>query len=177
MRMVTRAEWYQRVNDAWPKPTPALTFPEAERAARRLLRFLKLPRFKIEETSGNRYTWVRHSVLSINVERGWHHFIHGLSHYSHWWHHRSDADYRPHGGQHARLELRCIKEVVKRGWLDGRLKTEEKPEAPPADPAVIRTEKIEHAERMLARAMTRAKRAETIRKKWARRLARLTRGA
>lgn len=176
--MVTRQELYARVNSAWPAIVPPLTFPEAKRAAKRLLRFLKLPNYHIEETSGNRYTWIRNSVLNINLDprglirSGWQDLVHMLTRYAHRFHDRSVA---PHAKAHARLELRTIKEVVKRGWLDGRLK--DKPKLVPAAPTPIeeRSEKIEHARAKLREASTRLKRATTILKKWQRRIRHLER--
>ena len=117
---MTIADWYQRVNEAWPKPIPALTAAEAIAAAKRLYRFGMKRTFRgpVRVTSGNRYTWVRRGEMVVNPQHGWHGVIHLLSHYCH---SRRHPDERPHSRTHARIELRMIKEVVRRGWLDGRL--------------------------------------------------------
>jgi hypothetical protein len=166
---MNRRDWYARVNAAWPSPLPQLTGPEAVKATRRLLRFCKVrvpP--EITLTSGNRHTWIGGGV--INPDRGWHTLVHSISHYAH---RRRLPGLAPHDKSHARLELRLVKQVVKRGWLEGRLKPQPKPEAPAPAPSDLAKEKIDHAKSMLRRADTRLKRAETIRRKWARRVKRL----
>jgi len=71
----------------------------------------------------------------------------------------------PHGKDHARFEMRMIKEVKKRGWLEGGLRDPEKQPAP-ISPTISLAKKQKHAETMLKRAERRLKRAETIAKKW-----------
>lgn len=140
--MVTRAEWYQRVNAAWPEDVSIPTAEEAVRAVRKLYRFVKghklgLP---IQITSGNRYTYAHGGMLYVNPNcrgRGWRELVHDLSH----WLHQETGD-KPHAKSHARLELRLAKEVVKRGWLAGTLKTPEKPEQAGPDPKVLRHQRI-----------------------------------
>ncbi len=188
--MVSRRDYYARVNAAWPEQVPALTAEEAVRAAKRLWRFATGSRaVRVDVTSGNRRTarvggegpgkdWLR-----VNPDRGWHGLVHALSHWAAWAvpakalgaahaHERGQ-----HTKAHARLELRMVKQVVARGWLDGRLKDKAPAPAAPAAPQQKADAAIEHARRMLAKATTRAKRAETIRKKWAKRLARAERKA
>ncbi len=166
--MVTRREWYERVNAAWPKNVPALTFPEARRAARRLARFAKVTvPTRIVETTGNRYTRLFYGELRINTSRGWHGFVHSLSHL---FHRRTMRGFAPHDPTHARLELRLIKEVLRRGWLDGRLK--DRPTQVAAVSLVGECERdAMHAQRMLKRAETRLKRATTIVRNWRKKLA------
>lgn len=128
MSRVPRYEWYRRVNAAWPKEIPALTGQEAVRAFRRLYRFVHRRTFsgKIELTSGNRLTWTRHGVWYLNPKQGWPQFVHFLSH-------RFDHSLRPdsgHDADHARLELRMIKQVIRRGWLAGRLNQNTAPREP-----------------------------------------------
>lgn len=68
-------------------------------------------------TSGNRYTR-RRGIWYVNPERGWKDLVHVLSHYT---------ERSGHNGKHARMERRMIREVKRRGWLDGSLKRPEKP--------------------------------------------------
>jgi hypothetical protein len=120
MSRVTRAEWYERVNNTWPSPVPRLSADEAVRAGRRLYRFAMRRTFrgKVRVTSGRRYTWIRRGEMVVNPEHAWHGLVHLLSHYCH---RRLHPDENPHGGAHARLEIRMIKEAIKRGWLNGNL--------------------------------------------------------
>lgn len=126
--MVSRKEWYARVNAAWPEELPTLTEDEATRAAKKLWRWaLGTDPIPIEITSGNRYTWTHQGKLRVNASAGWNRFIHDLSHL--FWRKANGYDaVKPHEKGHARFELRMRKEVLKRGWLDGKLKREPKPE-------------------------------------------------
>lgn len=132
MSRLSRRAWYERVNAAWPaEPPPKLTDVEAVRATKRLYRFVRGRNnpYPIRLTSGNRRTWLRHGALVVNPEKGWHALIHYLSHL--WG--------GGHGSEHARLERRMIKEVVRRGWLAGKLRDQPKPPPPPApDPKLVR---------------------------------------
>lgn len=122
---------------AWPAEIPELTGPEASRAARRLWRFAMGKTFegKVELTSGNRYTstfWPRDSntiALRVNPTKGWRELIHDLSHL---FVSRANPDERPHSKFHAAFEAKLVREVIKRGWLDGRLRDAE-PVAPSID--------------------------------------------
>jgi hypothetical protein len=127
MAKVTRKEWYRRVNAAWPATVPALTAEEATRAARRLYRFVtkRTWRGAVVVTSGRRYTWIRSGRLIVNPTRGWRHLVHELSHVL-----ESYAGTHGHTAAHARLEMRMVKEVVRRGWLGGKLATPVRPAAP-----------------------------------------------
>lgn len=168
---MNRRDWYERVNAAWPAgPLPKLTGPEALKAARRLFRFCKVGIPHLELTSGNRHTWMkRGGTFQVNPDKGWHSLVHSVSHWAHY--SRNGNLTAPHAKEHARLELRLVRQVVKRGWLDGRLRPKPRTLAAPVPPSP--DAKLEHARTMLRRAETRAKRAETIRKKWARRVSRL----
>ena len=137
MSRVTRREWYERVNAEWPEIVPPLTAEDAPRALRRLYRFAcKRPlRAKIHITSGNRRTNRRHLEWYVNPSHGWKDLVHILSHY---------AERSGHNGKHARMELRMIREVKHRGWLDGALKR-------PSQPPVVRDLRRERYERVLAR--------------------------
>lgn len=137
MSKITIADWYKRVNATWPDEVPAPTPIEATRAAKKLYRFAMGRKFtgKIKVTSGNRFTWINNHIMYVNPKGqqrggfGWKGLVHNLSH---WAAHQLNDDCRPHSGAHARLEIRMIKQVIKRGWLKGALL---KPvtDAPPID--------------------------------------------
>lgn len=129
---------YESVNSAWPegtrdgrdlKPTPA----EAVAAVRRLWRFaMKKPcPFEIKTTSGNRRGGIRRGILSVNPDRwggGWHEVVHMISHHCAF---RLYPKARAHDalGRHAFVEREMIQHVVASGWLDGKLRRPENPEA------------------------------------------------
>ena len=168
---MNRREWYERVNAAWPAQVPALTGAEAVKAARRLFRWAGMKVREVTETSGNRHNWGDAGSFVVNPEKGWRELVHGVSHWVHYLRNRVGAFRSPHDKSHARLELSMVRQVVKRGWLDGRLKS--KPAAAAAAVPTAKNDKLAHARAMLAKADTRLKRATTIRRKWARRVARL----
>lgn len=155
MARVTRKEWYRRVNGAWPEIVPRLTGEEAVRAGKKLYRFVtgRTWRNPVVVTSGNRYTWIRGGVMYVNPEKGWCDLVHLLSHYLAERHLGVD---RPHGGDHARVELRMIKEVVRRGWLQGSLKSKPKP----AVVRDVRADRKASIEARIARWESKRKRAE-----------------
>lgn len=121
----------------WPSSIPPLTAEEATRAVRRLWRFSlgEKMRGDVTITSGNRratrLVWTPTGSgstrgLAVNPSKGWRELIHDLSH---------DLDYlangeTQHGKHHARFEAKLVREVVRRGWLDGKLRDA------PAEPAV-----------------------------------------
>lgn len=167
--MTTIAEWYARVNSAWPKDVPQLTLQEAERAIRKLYRFSfgkKAPYEQYIETRGkhryNRSAFrAGKRVFLVNLGGhhrggGWDSLLHDLSHR---WH-----SGKPHSRQHARLELRLRAEVLKRGWLAGSLKSEEPPAVLPTPQDRFRGN-IELISAKLARWQTKWRRAETAIKK------------
>lgn len=164
MSRVTRKEWYRRVNAAWPADVPPLTAPEAVRAVRRLYRFglRRTFRGEVRVTSGRRYTWMYHGVLFVNPEKGWKDLVHLISHYAA---ERLEPG-AAHGGYHARMELRMIKAVIRRGWLSGALRD---PERAP----VVVDERAARQGRLAVRLVAwerRAKRAATALKKLRRQL-------
>jgi hypothetical protein len=117
------AENYQRINATWGVDIPPLTELEAVRAARKLFRFTMRRTFngKVFVTSGRRYTWIRRGNIYVNPEKGWKELVHMISH---WCCHRMRPEAKNHSKVHARFEQRMVKEVLKRGWLQGTLKTE-----------------------------------------------------
>jgi hypothetical protein len=170
--MVSRRDWYARVNAAWTAarpanaPLPTLTGPEAVRAARRLFRFETRTTWTrpVRVTSGNRYTYAHGGVLHVNPDRGWSEFVHELSH---WLHNRAGArsQFGPHHPSHARLELRLVNQVVRRGWLDGRLRDKERPAelasrfTPPDDRVERRAAQVRRLETKLKSLATRLRTA------------------
>jgi hypothetical protein len=152
---------YHSVNGQWPAPAsqlPKLTGPEALAAAKRLYRIGMGRAFtgKWKLTSGNRYTWPRRGVFYVNAEAGWWRLVHDLSHHIH---HRKHPGKKPHDFRHAFVERELIKEVVSRGWLDGKLR---RPERPEPDVTAIRHQRVLEA---IARWERKAKRAETALRK------------
>lgn len=139
--MVSRTEWYERVNATWPVDVPPLTGPEAVRAARRLHRFVRKRKctLPVKVTSGNRYSYAHGGVLYVNPESrnhggGWKALLHDLSHW---------LDPGPaHSKEHAKLEARLVREVVRRGWLEGRLKDKPKPGNQTVDPKAAKYRSI-----------------------------------
>lgn len=170
--MSMRDYYDQAVNNLWPKPLPAMTGAEAERAAKRLYehalgRKLLLP---IVLTSGRNNTYIRNGRLRVNPTRGWCDFVHELSHTLH---RRLHPGCRPHGIEHGRLERRLIQYVLDHGWLDGRLRPPPpKPPRPAADPRLVKHQRTLEG---IKRWTTKHKRATTALRKLAQQKARLER--
>lgn len=183
MAKLSKRKWYERVNAAWPEQLPELTAIEAVRAGRKLYRFMNgktFPAAQVRLTSGQRYSDIRRSTMFINPtghtrgsRRGWEALVHDLSH----------VFYRgKHSGTHARVEIMMIKEVIKRGWLDGGLKEKTlvidpaqwTPEVVARD---VRALKIERAKAAIVRWERKEKRAQNALKKLHRSLGALVRAA
>lgn len=175
--MIAKREWYKRTEATWPEITlPALTDDEAIRATRKLYRFVlgKACKRKFHVSSGKIYPTIYHKgsgpglphgCARVNPGMGWPTLVHALSH---------DLG-GGHSKKHARLEARMIREVLKRGWLDGTLKTEPKPEPTAADRDAKRLAQVEAG---IERWERKRKRAETaLRKLRRRRNYYLTKGA
>ena len=128
---MNRRDWYERTDATWPAEVPPLTGDEAIRAARKLYRFVFGRTYlkPVTVTSGNRYSGYGDKGLVVNPvghrrgPGGWKAMVHELSH----------AFGGGHSKRHARLEARMIREVLRRGWLDGSLKSEPKPESTQVD--------------------------------------------
>lgn len=161
MTRITRKEWYRRVNALWPAEVPPLTPLEAIRAARKLYRFVTgktFPAASVRLTSGNRFTDIRRGVMFVSTEprfgrHAWDRLVHELSH---------TLCHAPHGAEHARLEMRMIREVLRRGWLNGTLKDKPKIEMPAPDKKAIKYARTLAA---IKRWTTKATRAENALKK------------
>ena len=154
------------VNRAWPEELPLLTAEEALSVAKRLYRFgmKRAWKGKWALTSGRRYTWPRRGVYFVNPvgsrSRGWRDLVHEVSHYVH---SRRYPGKRGHDIRHEILEREMVDHVVRSGWLDGRFR---KAQAPSVSGFEKLERKLAHAQQMLSKAETRAKRAATLRKKW-----------
>jgi hypothetical protein len=120
--VTTISEWYKRVNAVFPSPLPRLTDRAAKTAVKRLWRWAtgrKLT-YKIVIVRGKRRrTWMDGGKLNVAPDGGWGHFCHDLSHLL--WQEENGWMVRPHERGHAQFEHRMRKEVVRRGWLDGKL--------------------------------------------------------
>jgi hypothetical protein len=145
---VNIAQAYEKVNLIKPvDPVTPLTLDEATRAVRKMYRHLsghKFP-YRITETSGNRYTWLRGSEFRVNVEKGWGDLIHLFSH----WYYTEKIGGRPHSKVHARIERKLRAWAIKNGWMNGALKKAELPPIPPPLIADIRAKKIEKRQRQI----------------------------
>jgi len=190
MSKVTIREWYERVNSTWPAglvPTVPTEY-EARRGARALWRAILGGRApEVEITSGNRYTWTHKGKLRVNPNRreyagrdaqgnerwigGWQAIVHDLSHL---FHRRLNPGARPHGAQQARLEIRCIKIVVKRGWFTGSLLPVVLDVDADTIKANLKAKRLAQVEAGIKRWTTKAKRAATALKKLERERRRLT---
>lgn len=162
-KRLTIATAYERVNATWPADVPSLSPEEAERAARRLYRWALGETWDgpVHVSSGNRYSgafW-RDGVktLVVNPERGWKSFVHNLSHNFYWWANRGA---KPHSKEHASVEKAMIKEVIRRGWLGGKLKSGAVEEAKPSRLELIET-KLVRIDRRIEDWERKAKRAAT----------------
>ena len=136
--MVTIREWYERANAVWPSDLPELTMPEALRAARKLWRYAAGSRHWQWDAirpvyRKTQYTWIRRGILFVNHNKiewipgqgraigGWRTFVHDLGHCIDYHTGERRKAGRPHSKQHARLEIRLAKQVIQRGWLEGKL--------------------------------------------------------
>lgn len=116
--------WDALVNSKF-EGQPILSAEESVAAARKLYRHAmgKPWAGPVRVVSGNRYTWVRDGVLSVNPDkrevhtRGLRSIIHDLSHYCHYRLHPKDA---PHSRRQAQLEGRLAKFAIDRGWHEGK---------------------------------------------------------
>lgn len=162
--MTTIRKFYeQHVETQWPKQLPKLTATEADRAARRLYRFVfkRACPYPVKLTSGRNHSYIRGRALRVNPDNGWDTLVHGLSHsfYS-----RLHPGAKPHSGQHGSLERHMIRHIVDSGWLDGKLAPKLKADKPAADPKLV---KYRRTLASIARWQAKIKRANTAMKKLA----------
>lgn len=126
--MITSQEsltWYHKADALWEEASITSSFHSREyekiciRVASKAVKAMwrkemgrKFP-YKIKEGSGNRYTWVRGSVLTINTSRGWANIVHD---FGHWLGYRKNFN-RPHCADHAIMEYRLVKFVLDKGYI------------------------------------------------------------
>lgn len=160
--------WDRLVNERFGSEQPILSGQESIAAAKKLYRHATGKSFtgKIRLTSGNRYTWVRRGVMSVNPDkveaqaRGLRALIHDISHYCHRMKNPRDSAHSP---RQARLEGRLVEFALSRGFVDGALKKEQPP--PKAKPDVVQqryarmvnrrdkyAKELERVKRLLAKA-------------------------
>lgn len=121
----TARKVYAEIDALWSEADTAPIDPEvAVSAARKLYRFVRgrtWPAGAVRVTSGNRYTQIRGGVLIVNVSARrhggpWQALVHELSHSLFA---RMGTMKPPHSSEHARLERRMVKEIIKRDFLRG----------------------------------------------------------
>lgn len=160
---------YERIGGMIPKGAEP-TAIEACVAARRLWRKFMGETFKgeIRIRSGRIKTWVYgpsyRREIRLNPGRGWEDMIHSLSHYIH----GATSKKRPHGAEHANLELRMVRFALEGGWFEGALRPKpraQKPAATKPDPKVAKLAKVKAS---IKRWTTKQRRAETALGKLAR---------
>jgi len=85
----------------------------------------------VKLVSGNRYTWIRNGVMSINPDRphghvrgGWPAIVHLLSHVCH---NRMRPRGKPHDSRQARIERQMQQYAIDQGFHLGKLKRKTKP--------------------------------------------------
>lgn len=154
---------HDKAKPGWPDKVPTLTAVEAVRATRRLYRFAlgETCMRTITVTSGNRYSgYGRRGAIMVNPDKGWRELLHDLSHY--FVDIANDGTERGHTKFHARFETKLIREVVRRGWLTGKLRDKPKPakEATEPDPNAARRDKLARLEDRAVKWERKAERAK-----------------
>lgn len=157
---MTTQETYDAINALWPRPIPACTRAEAERAARRLMAHFDRRGSYRPHAHFNRQ-WVAVGRRTQDLRRGWRRVVHDVSHIVFGRQNRQTRG--GHGGWHAELELKMTEYVIAQGWLDGALR-------PPAPRVLTLTERrlkrYERAKANLAAWERRARLTATRVKKW-----------
>lgn len=167
--MPQSAEWDRLVNKVWPAEMPIPSAQEATTGAKRLYRRAMGKPFQgnVVITSGNRYTWVRRRIMSVNPKRrgawepkaGWPDIVHLLAHYCH---RTKYPNHRPHHYSELEIEADLTRYAVENGFHLGRLKRDKEPKAKPDK----RATKLQSAQEALKRWKTKQKRAETAIRKY-----------
>jgi len=118
---------YSKVNDLWRSNDCSIRFERSKESAdfnvaKSLIRALwkmevgsKFPYKTINQVHGNRSTWVKRGVVSINCDKGWGDIVHL---WSHWIDIRVNPNLRPHSAEHSLIELRCTKHFFQKGYLE-----------------------------------------------------------
>ena len=134
---MSESEWNRLVNRQWGSLENLVpTKQEAITGAKRLYRHIMGRPFHgdVKITSGNRYTWVRGNVMSVNPDKphghvsgGWPSIIHLLAH---WCHHRKNPNARPHDNRELTIERHMTEYAIANGFHLGKLKSKTKEKAP-----------------------------------------------
>ena len=164
----THDDYNRLVNQKWRGVPPEQRVPqsdiEAQRGFKRLYRKATGRKFRgtIKMTSGNRHTWCRRGVWSINRDRsswfhtGWPEIIHGLAHWVE----------RHHTNEQLRLERDLTDYALRLGFHEGKLAPKPQPEKSETDLLQIEVQKldrrIEAAEDRMKKAKAAIKRNQTI---------------
>ena len=164
----TNDDYERLVNQKWRVVPPEQRVPqsdvEAQRGFKRLYRKATGRKFRgtIKMTSGNRHTWCRRGVWSLNRARqrsrhsGWPEIIHGVSHWV--------------AGNHTHEQLRLERDLtdyaLRLGFHKGKLAPQPKPEKSETELLRIEVQKLDRriqaAEDRLKKAKAAIKRNQTI---------------
>jgi len=164
----TRDDYHRLVNTKWQGISPEWQIPqsdeEAIRGFKRLYRAATGRKFtgRVKATSGNRVTWCRSGVWSVNPNRkrslytGWPEIIHMLSHWVE----------RYHDHAQLRLERDLTDYALKHGFHEGAMAPKPKPEKSETDLIKIEVAKVDRrisaAEDRLKKAKAAIKRNQKI---------------
>lgn len=153
------ARRYRLLNSQWPATIPPMTDRDVRFAARVLFRLVIGRKFRgklVVKHQGRSY--MHPAKIVGNARRGWHDVVHDWSHQAHGYLYPNETGHGPH---QAFIERKMVEEVVKRGWLTGRL-NKPKPEKSKPD---VRGQRQAAVLKKLAKWQTRLKRAKTAIKK------------
>ena len=164
----TRDDYHRLVNTKWKGISPEMQIPqsgeEAIRGFKRLYRAATGRKFtgRVKATSGNRVTWCRRGVWSVNpnrqnsMYRGWPEIIHMLSHWVEHYHDHAQL----------RLERDLTDYALRHGFHEGAMAPKPKPEKSEADLIKIEVAKVDRrisaAEDRLKKAKAAIKRNQKI---------------
>ena len=168
MSKSSMADYDRLINSKWPEGMKPPSPKEAITGAKRLYRFAMGRPWKgeVKLTSGNRHTWIRGRVMSVNPHRqrssfsGWDEIVHGLSHYCHY---LLNPQERPHGNGQLRIEANMCRYVLDHGFLEGKLKRKSKPKPTKLEQHQVELEKVDA---IIKKWESKERRAHTALKKW-----------
>ena len=164
----TRDDYHRLVNSKWKGIPFERQIPqsgeEAIRGFKRLYRAATGRKFtgRVKVTSGNRFTWCRRGVWSVNpnrqnsMYRGWPEIIHMISHWVE----------RYHDHAQLRLERDLTDYALRHGFHEGKMAPKPKPEKSETDLIEIEVKKVDRrisaAEDRLKKAKAAIKRNQKI---------------
>lgn len=170
--MATHADWDRLVNSKWPtdirRPEPEEALAFAKAVYRKGMG--RAWKGKIKLTSGNRFTFIRRGVLSVNPNRtralrpGFPDILHQVAHLVH---HERFPKNKPHASSELYIERDLTDWVLAKGYLDGSLKKTPKPTV-----SVVE-KRAKAVEASIARAEAKLKKLASDKKRTERRLAAL----